>query len=179
VFAAEQAPRPDALETLDALRARGLRLEIISGDREAAVAKLAATLGVDKWAAGLKPADKIARLKALAAEGRRVLMVGDGLNDAPALAAAHASIAPVSASHLTQTQADAVFLGDRLAPVAVAVTLSAKAKHLMIQNLWLSGLYNAVAVPLALAGLVTPLVAAVAMSASSLVVTFNALRARA
>ena len=179
VFAAEQAARPDAAETIAQLKARGLAIEILSGDRKAAVAKLAAALGVDKWAAGLKPADKIARLKALAAEGRRVLMVGDGLNDAPALAAAHASIAPVSASHLTQTQADAVFLGDRLAPVAVAVTLSAKAKHLMIQNLWLSGLYNAVAVPLALAGLVTPLVAAVAMSASSLVVTFNALRARA
>jgi Cu2+-exporting ATPase len=179
VFAAAQAIRPDAAETLAALRARGLTLEIISGDRAEAVAKVAAALGVETWSAGLKPADKIARLKALKEQGRRVLMVGDGLNDAPALAAAHASIAPVSATHLTQTQADAVFLGDRLAPVRQAVALGALAKHLMIQNLWLSALYNVVAVPLALAGLVTPPLAALAMSASSLMVTFNALRARA
>ncbi len=176
VFALRQATRPDAAATIARL-ASGYSIEILSGDSEAAVKALAAEVKVADWSARLKPADKVARLKALKAQGRRVLMVGDGLNDAPALAAADASIAPVSATHLAQTQADAVFLGTRLAPVAEAVALAARAKRLMIENLWLSAIYNAVAVPLALAGLVTPLVAAVAMSGSSALVILNALRA--
>jgi Cu2+-exporting ATPase len=178
VFAATQALRPDAAETVAALKARGLALEIISGDRETAVAKAAQALGIETYAAGLKPADKIARLKALAAQGRRVLMVGDGLNDAPALAAASVSISPISAAHLTQAQADALFLGDRLAPVADAVRLGRKAKSLMVENLWLSVIYNFIAVPIAIAGLASPLIAALAMSGSSILVTTNALRAR-
>jgi P-type Cu2+ transporter len=105
-------------------------------------------------------------------------MVGDGLNDAPALAAADASMSPISATHLTQAQADSVFLGDRLGSVVEALALARKAKRLMIENLGLAAIYNAVAVPLALAGLATPLVAAVAMSSSSILVTLNALRAR-
>jgi P-type Cu2+ transporter len=139
---------------------------------------LAAALNVSKWSADLKPADKIAGLKALKGQGRKVLMVGDGLNDAPALAAADASMSPISATHLTQAQADAVFLGDRLGPVVEALALARKAKRLMIENLGLAAIYNVIAVPLALAGLATPLVAAVAMSGSSIVVTLNALRAR-
>ncbi len=178
VFALEQGLRRDAREVVDRLKAMGLAIVILSGDRETAVAEVAAALGVTDWAAGLGPTDKIARLEALKAEGRRVLMVGDGLNDAPALAAAHVSLSPVTAVHLSQAAADAVFLGDRLAPVVASLTVARRARAAMIQNLWLSGGYNLIAVPFAVAGLVTPLIAALAMSGSSVIVTLNALRLR-
>jgi Cu2+-exporting ATPase len=178
VFAATQAPRPDAAGTVAGLRKAGYAIEILSGDRARAVEAMAMALNVSKSSAELKPADKIAALKALKRQGRNVLMVGDGLNDAPALATADASMSPISATHLTQAQADAVFLGDRLGPVAEALALACKAKRLMIENLGLAAVYNLIAVPLALAGLATPLVAAVAMSGSSILVTLNALRAR-
>ena len=178
VFAIRQAPRPDAREVVAGLAREGYRIEILSGDRPAAVEEVARELAIAHFSAGLKPADKIARLKALREEGRRVLMVGDGLNDAPALASANVSISPISAAHLTQAQADAVFLGDRLAPVADALHLARKAKRLMVENLWLSAIYNFIAVPVAILGLATPLVAALAMSGSSILVTLNALRGR-
>ena len=177
VFAVRQALRPDARAVVGEI-AREREVEILSGDREPAVAFVARELGVRRYQAGLKPADKIFRLKALESAGRRVLMVGDGLNDAPALAAAHVSISPISAAHIAQAQADALFLGERLAPVADALRISAKAKRLMVENLALSAVYNLVAVPLAVLGLVTPLIAALAMSGSSILVTLNALRAR-
>lgn len=178
VLALGQSLRPDARATIDALRAAGLEIAILSGDRPEAVAPIAAALGVTHVQAGLLPADKLNRLDAMAANGRKVLMVGDGLNDAPALAGAHVSVSPVSATHLAQAAADIVFLGDSLAPVSAALGIARKARGLMLQNLWFAVLYNAVAVPIAIAGLATPLVAAVAMSGSSLVVTLNALRAR-
>jgi Cu2+-exporting ATPase len=176
VFAISQILRTDAAATVRAL-ARDFDVMILSGDRPAAVAPVAAALGVSAWQGGLKPADKIAIIEALRAQGRRVLMVGDGLNDAPSLAAANVSISPISATHIAQAQADAVFLGERLQPVRDAIVTACRARRLMRQNLWLAVIYNAIAVPVAIAGCVTPLIAAVAMSGSSILVTLNALRA--
>lgn len=172
-----QVLRPDAKEVVDALTRRGLRVVIFSGDRAEAVEKAAEALGIADWRGGLKPAEKVTRLDALRAEGRKVLMIGDGLNDAPALASAHVSLSPIDATQVTQAVADAVFLGEKLAPIVTAIDTSIVARCLMRQNLALSVVYNAFAVPLAIAGWLTPLIAAAAMSGSSLLVTLNALRA--
>jgi len=178
ILLVRQALRPDAVDTVQSLRRRGLDCRILSGDRPEAVAPIAAALGIEMWRGGCKPADKIEALSALKAEGRKVLMVGDGLNDAPALAAADVSLSPISAADLTQAQADAVFLGDRLKPVLETIEISRRAHSLMRQNLGIALVYNLIAVPLAFFGYVTPLVAALAMSGSSTLVTLNALRAR-
>ncbi len=177
VMGVEQALRPDARAVVDTLKARGLDVWILSGDRPEAVAPVAEALGITRALGGLKPADKIATLETLKEEGHKVLMVGDGLNDAPALAAATASLSPATGAAVTQAHADAVFLGRSLNPVLALVDGASKAAHLMRQNLALAILYNVIAVPLAVAGLVTPLVAALAMSGSSILVTLNALRA--
>ena len=177
-FSIRQRLRPDAIAVVESFRARGLALHILSGDRQTTVAPVAKALGVASWQGGLKPADKIAFIEALKSVGCNVLMVGDGLNDAPALAAAHVSLSPITAADITQAQADGVFLGERLAPVLDAVFVSRCARGLMLQNLWLAVIYNVIAVPIAMAGFVTPLIAAVAMSGSSVLVTVNALRAR-
>jgi len=174
-----QALRADAAATVAQLRARGLGVSILSGDREAAVAPVAARLGVEDWRGGVTPQGKILAVQALARQGRRVLMVGDGLNDAPALAGAHAALSPIDAVEMARAGADAVFLGDGLQPVVTALDVARKARMLMRQNLWASVLYNVIAAPLAVAGLVTPLIAAAAMSGSSILVVVNALRARA
>jgi Cu2+-exporting ATPase len=178
VLVIQQKLRPDAAGVAADLRALGLNLIILSGDGADAVAPIAAALGIAEWRGGLKPNEKIAIIEDLKARGQRVLMVGDGLNDAPALAAASVSLSPISAADLTQAQADAVFLGEKLAPVREAIVTARRARHLMHQNLWLAVIYNAIAVPIAIAGLVTPLIAAAAMSGSSVLVTLNALRAR-
>jgi Cu2+-exporting ATPase len=178
VLAVRQKLRTDAADIIAALWRDGFAIEILSGDRAPAVAHAAAALGVERWHAAMAPADKIARIAALQAEGRNVLMVGDGLNDAPSLAAADASLSVATAAHLTQAAADAIFLGDRLAPVAAAVAIARRARALMRENLLFAVAYNAVAVPIAIFGFASPLVAALAMSGSSILVTVNALRAR-
>ncbi|HEX6110790.1 MAG TPA: heavy metal translocating P-type ATPase [Geminicoccaceae bacterium] len=177
-FAFDDPLRADAAQVIQELRARGLALELLSGDRAPAVAAVATELGIATWRAGCTPVDKTARLEALAAAGRRVLMVGDGLNDAPALAAAHVSASPSTAIDLSQTAADAVFQGDRLRPVIELLDVARGADRLIRQNLALALGYNLITVPLAVLGLVTPLVAALCMSGSSLAVVANALRLR-
>src|SRR6266702_1734415 len=170
--------RPDAQAVIAALKVRNIGIEILSGDREPAVKAAAHALGIAEWRAGVTPADKIARIEELKRRGAKVLMVGDGMNDAPSLAAAHVSMSPISAAHLSQATADLVFLGRPLAPVVAAIDFARKALHLMRQNLWLAVGYNVLAVPLAISGMVTPLIAAAAMSGSSILVMVNALRAR-
>jgi Cu2+-exporting ATPase len=149
---------------------------LLSGDRADAAAAAARALDIGEWTADADPRDKTARLAALAAQGRKVLMVGDGLNDAPALKSAHASLSPAAAADIAQTAADAVFQGERLGPVAECVATATRAARLVRQNFALSFGYNVVTIPLAVLGLVTPLIAAIAMSASSLAVIGNALR---
>jgi Cu2+-exporting ATPase len=175
-FAFADELREDARQVVAALEAQGLAVEMLSGDRAEAARAVAAGAGFERWRAGCTPAEKAGRLGELAAQGRRALMVGDGLNDAPALAAAHVSMSPSTAADVSQTAADAIFQGRRLAPVLETLAVARAADRLVKQNFALAFLYNAVTVPLAVAGLVTPLIAAVAMSASSLVVTANALR---
>lgn len=176
-FAISQRLRSDAAAVMQSLQALGFDIHILSGDRNDAVRPVAEALGIRNWLGELKPAGKIEVIETLKRQGRRVLMVGDGLNDAPALASAHVSLSPIDAANVTQAQADAVLLGDKLEPVLDAIVISRRARRLMKENLWLAVIYNAIAVPIAIAGLVTPLIAALAMSGSSMLVTLNALRA--
>jgi Cu2+-exporting ATPase len=175
-FAFEDALRPDARAVIATLRRRGYRIELISGDRPAAVAAAAAAAGIETWCASVRPAEKQARLEALRAQGRRVLMVGDGLNDAAALAGAHASASPGTAVEASQAASDIVFQGASLAPLIEALDVAKGARARAMENLWFSALYNIIAAPLAAAGFLTPLIAALAMSGSSIIVTLNALR---
>ncbi len=168
--------RPDAPETIKRLRQDGYSIALLSGDREGTVRSIAAEAGIADWKAALSPADKIAWLEARRREGRRVLMVGDGLNDAPALAAAHASLSPASAADISQRAADFVFQGHNLGPVLEILSTAKKARSLALQNFGIAFVYNILCVPLAMAGYVTPLIAAVVMSTSSIIVTVNATR---
>ncbi|MEN2980575.1 heavy metal translocating P-type ATPase metal-binding domain-containing protein [Tistrella bauzanensis] len=168
--------RPGAADTVRALQERGLTVELVSGDRPEAVAAIAALAGIADWTAEALPATKAARIREHVARGERVLMVGDGLNDAPALAEATASIAPADGADLAQSAADAVFRGERLDAVLVALATARAADRTARQNVAAAIVYNVIAVPLAVAGFVTPLIAAAAMSGSSLLVIVNALR---
>jgi Cu2+-exporting ATPase len=175
-FRFRDALRADAAAVVAQLRARGVDVELLSGDRAPIVASVARALGIEGWRPACTPAAKTARLQTLAATGRRVLMVGDGLNDAPALAAAHVSLSPASAVDISQNAADAVFQGDRLEPVVEVLEVAGRAHRLIRQNLALALAYNVLAVPLAVLGFATPLIAALCMSGSSLLVVGNALR---
>ena len=160
------------------LAALGVDAEILSGDREAPVKALAGELGVSDYVAGVRPRGKVDRVQALAAAGGRPLMVGDGLNDAPALSAAYVSMAPASAADVGRMAADFVFLHDSLEAVPLAIAVSRKAGSLIRQNFALAVAYNVIAVPIAVMGYATPLIAALAMSSSSVIVVLNSLRLR-
>jgi len=153
----------------------GIEASILSGDRAPAVERVAQQFGLSAGS-GVDPSGKLAELDRLKAGGHRVLMVGDGLNDGPALAAAHVAIAPGKASDVSQQAADAVFTGERLMPVATAVQVARATMRVVKQNFALAIAYNVLAVPLAIAGMVTPLIAAIAMSGSSAIVVGNSLR---
>ncbi|MBN8838734.1 MAG: cadmium-translocating P-type ATPase [Sphingomonadales bacterium] len=170
-------PRGDAAAALERLGAEGLAPEIVSGDAPAVVDALAATLNIPSRAR-TTPQDKYAIVSAAEAGGRRVLMVGDGINDGPALKAAYVSMAPATASDVGQMAADLVFVGGRLMSVPIAVAAARRTMRVVVQNFALAIGYNLFAVPLAIAGFVTPLIAALAMSGSSLIVVANAMRLR-
>ena len=168
--------RPGAAEAVASLRGQGLRVMLISGDAQGAVADLAARLGITDWTAGALPAEKAATVMGLTQAGQRVLMVGDGLNDTAALAAAHVSISPASALDAARVASDIVLLGQDMAPIGDALRISRQASRRIVENFAVSAGYNVIAVPLALVGLATPLAAAAAMSLSSITVSLNALR---
>jgi Cu2+-exporting ATPase len=170
------ALRPGTAATIAELRTLGIEVMLLSGDREEAVADVAARAGVRHWRARCLPTDKAGLIAELRAKGHRVLMVGDGINDAPALASAAVSMSPADASDFSQNAAGIVFTGRSLAPVAVAIKVARAGQRLILQNFALAIAYNLIAVPIAMAGLATPLIAAIAMSTSSLIVTANALR---
>ena len=175
-FAFTDRLRPGAEKAVAALKAAGMQVELLSGDAEAPVRDLAERLGIPQRQAGVLPAEKAARVSQLSAEGRKVLMVGDGLNDTAALAAAHVSISPASALDAARVASDIVLLGQDIAPIADAARISRQATRRMIENFLISGGYNIIAVPLALIGHATPLAAALAMSLSSITVSLNAMR---
>ena len=170
--------RPGAAEAVEALKSSGKTVILMSGDTTPAVETLAARLGIPQWMAEALPADKAARIQALGDEGAHVLMVGDGLNDTAALAAAHVSISPASALEAARVASDIVLLGNDLSPIAAACDTAQSATRRIRENFRIATIYNVIAVPLAVAGLATPLIAALAMSLSSITVSLNALRLR-
>ncbi len=175
-FAFTDTLREGAAETVAALQAAGKRVILLSGDTKGAVAAFAARIGIDEVIAEALPQEKAALVADLSAGGARVLMVGDGLNDTAALAAAHVSVSPASALDAARTASDMVLMGRSLAPIADAVTTSRSAARRIRENFTIATVYNVLAVPLAIAGLATPLIAALAMSLSSITVSLNALR---
>lgn len=170
--------RPGAAKAVQAFRDAGKDVVLISGDTEGAVEDLAGRLGIQSWMAQALPQDKAARVTELSNQGRKVLMVGDGLNDTAALAAAHVSISPASALDAARVASDIVLLGNDLSPIADACDTAVKATRRIRENFRIATVYNVIAVPLAVAGLATPLIAALAMSTSSITVSLNALRLR-
>jgi len=176
LFTFTDALRSDAASVIGALRAEGKQLLILSGDEVGAVAKVAGSLDIADYAGGLSPEDKHARVKGLQGQGAIVAMVGDGVNDAPVLAQAQLSIAMGSGAILSQAQSDLVLLSGQLGGLLDALHTSRRTMAIVRQNLAWAIAYNVVALPLAMAGYVTPWMAGIGMAASSLLVVLNALR---
>ncbi|HEY5738204.1 MAG TPA: HAD-IC family P-type ATPase, partial [Gammaproteobacteria bacterium] len=168
--------RDDAAAVIAALRARGLEVMLLTGDRAAAAAQAARACGIDEYRAALSPDDKLRAVRGLQSTGARVMMIGDGINDAPVLAAADVSVAMGGATALARVSADIVLMTDRLPAIAEVFEIAARTRRVVLQNLGWALLYNFGAIPAAALGLVAPWLAALGMSASSLVGVSNALR---
>ncbi|RAZ90981.1 cadmium-translocating P-type ATPase [Mesorhizobium hawassense] len=178
-FAFEDALRQDAKATIQQLKNAGVSVDILSGDTAKACSEVAKSLGTDSFVPALLPSGKVEWIESLTRAGHKVLMVGDGLNDTPALRAAYVSMAPATAADIGRQAADFVFLRESLLAVPLAMDVSRKAGRLIRENITIAIVYNAFAVPIAILGYVTPLIAAIAMSASSLIVIANAMRLQA
>ena len=175
-FMLEETLRADASAAVQSLRALGIDIELASGDGETAVNALAGTLGIERHASRQAPEDKLERVRALQAQGRRVAMVGDGINDAPVLAGADVSLAMGEGAALAQRAADLVVTSPRLSRIPQAIVIARRTRAVIRQNMAWATAYNLLALPLAASGHVTPWMAALGMAASSLLVTLNALR---
>ena len=175
-FELAETPRPDAADALRALAADGVAVSMLSGDEASRVARVADLLGVRERRSRATPEDKLAHIEALQREGRRVAMVGDGINDAPVLARADVSVAFATGAPLAQHHADMLLLGGRLGALVEARRLARRTMRVVRQNLAFAAFYNATSIPLALAGLMPPWLAGLGMAASALVVVANALR---
>ncbi|MDX8444017.1 cation-translocating P-type ATPase [Mesorhizobium captivum] len=178
-FAFDDATRSHAKAAIQQLKQAGVAVDMLSGDTEKACGEVANALEIENFVPALLPSGKVEWIEALTRAGHKVLMVGDGLNDTPALRAAHVSIAPATAADIGRQAADFVFLRESLLAVPLALDISRKAGELIRQNIAIAIVYNAFAVPIAILGHVTPLIAAIAMSASSLIVIANAMRLQA
>ena len=168
--------RPEAAAAVQVLRASGVAVQLLSGDRAQAAARIAAQAGIEQWRGDCTPQDKLAALQALQANGQRVAMVGDGLNDGPVLAGAHVSFAFGRAVPLAQSRSDFVVLGSDLSMIAQSVVLARRTLRVVRQNLWWAAGYNALSVPLAIAGYMPAWLAGLGMALSSLLVVLNAAR---
>jgi len=175
-FAFHDEVRPETRDLVSQLKARGIAVHMLTGDRDAVASRLAALVGIEHWRGEVDPKAKADFLESLRRQGRKILMVGDGINDAGALALAHVSIAPGSAADVSQRAADMILRGNSLSPIVEALDVAHKARRLVNQNFALAVLYNITAIPMAALGIATPLIAAACMAGSSLIVTINALR---
>ena len=175
-FYFEDQLRDEAAATVAALQGVGLDVHLLSGDVPTSVENMARTAGIEKWTAKATPAEKVDALMALGDAGHKVLMVGDGLNDAAALAAAHVSMSPASAVDASRSSADMIIINNDLMQIAKSHKIAVASKRRIIENFSIAAVYNMISVPLALAGFATPLMAALAMSASSITVSLNSMR---
>jgi Cu2+-exporting ATPase len=175
-FSLGDTVRVESADTVAALRRRGLTAAILSGDALSAVRRVARSCGITEFVARQAPADKLQHVRALTARGEFIAMVGDGINDAPVLGGAGVSIAMSRGSALTLASADLILIGDSLRALPAAFDVARRAKRVIRQNLLWSAAYNLTAMPLAALGWVPPWVAAIGMSASSIVVVLNSLR---
>ena len=177
-FRFEDFLRSDAATVLSHLKNKGLRLKLSSGDRNSVVKNIAKDLSFDRAYGDLDPTHKYKILETEKDKNNHVLMVGDGLNDAPVLAGADVSMAPGTAIDMAQNAADIVFMGDDLSPVKTAYKMAVKTQKIIKQNFTIAVVYNMIAIPVAFMGGVTPMIAAIAMSGSSIIVILNSFRLR-